>query len=318
MNGRLVSSPDRPSYERLPELAGMGVRHAWEVWGPGDTLGTLNHLTDDVCLRALALPRFGRRLNLSLPLTMPDPPLYGRPLLRHRVFERNRNMIEDVLEVLDPQASSQWDSLRHIKARECGFYGGEPDWDSAAARDLGVHNLASRGLVARGVLLDLPAYWAAQGAEVDAFSERAVGADELRAVADAQRVSFATGDVLLVRTGWLSRYRAVGQLPNDHLTMPTCVGLAADEGVAAFLWDNAFAALVADNPAVEVLPGDPAVGSLHRRLIPALGMPLGELWDLDVLADQCAAIERYEFLLVSVPLNVPGGVASPANAMAVL
>jgi hypothetical protein len=64
--------------------------------------------------------------------------------------------------------------------------------------------------------------------------------------------------------------------------------------------------------------GDAAIGSLHRRLIAGLGMPLGELWDLDELAATCAAAGRYECCVVSVPLNVPGGVASPANAMAIV
>ena len=41
-----------------------------------------------------------------------------------------------------------------------------------------------------------------------------------------------------------------------------------------------------------------------------------ELWDLDALAVDCAADGRYEFMLVSAPLYVPGGVGSPPNAYA--
>jgi hypothetical protein len=58
--------------------------------------------------------------------------------------------------------------------------------------------------------------------------------------------------------------------------MPTTAGLDASAEMARFLWDKGFAAVAADNPTVEVRPGDPTVGSLHRRLIPALGLPLGE------------------------------------------
>jgi hypothetical protein len=46
-------------------------------------------------------------------------------------------------------------------------------------------------------------------------------------------------------------------------------------------------------------------------------MPLGELWDLDELADECATDGLHEFMLVSVPLYIPGGVGSPANAYAI-
>ena len=74
--------------------------------------------------------------------------------------------------------------------------------------------------------------------------------------------------------------------------MPMTVGLDASAEMARFLWDSGCCAVAADNPAVEVLPGNGGFGSLHRRLIPALGMPLGELWDLDGLASACAESGR--------------------------
>ena len=46
-------------------------------------------------------------------------------------------------------------------------------------------------------------------------------------------------------------------------------------------------------------------------------MPIGELWWLDDLADDCAADGVYEFFFTSAPLNVPGGVGSPPNALAI-
>lgn len=58
-------------------------------------------------------------------------------------------------------------------------------------------------------------------------------------------------------------------------------------------------------------------GMLHRPLIALLGLLLGECWKLDELAAACAADGRYEFLLTAKPLNLIGGVGSPANAMAV-
>lgn len=303
-----------PRYDELPELEGLDIRHAWDVWGAGDRLGTLNRLDRRTTLRALSLPRLGLRLNLSLPLGEPHPPLYGRAPLAHRVFQRNRNMIEDELERVDPQASSQWDSLRHIQAREHGFYGGVHGWDSEIAAELGVHAMAELGIVGRGVLVDLPRHW---GSRVDPLEERPVTADELASVLAARGGSLEPGDILLVRTGWLAAYRHRGIDPARH-NMPPSVGLAADEDMARFLWDSGVAAVAADNPAVEVLPGDPAVGSLHRRLIPGLGMPLGELWDLEGLARALAGADVPECCVVSVPLNLVGGVASPANALAIL
>jgi hypothetical protein len=44
-------------------------------------------------------------------------------------------------------------------------------------------------------------------------------------------------------------------------------------------------------------------------------MPIGELWDLERLAADCAGDGVYEGLITSAPLNVAGGAGSPANAM---
>ena len=55
------------------------------------------------------------------------------------------------------------------------------------------------------------------------------------------------------------------------------------------------------------------------RMAPSLllGIPLGELWDLDALADDCSAARTYDCFFTSAPLNMPNGVASPPNAIAV-
>jgi kynurenine formamidase len=306
-----------PAYDELPYLGDLGVRQAWDVWGPGDRLGTMNQLTDHTTRQALSVPTRGRRLSLCLPLDYFQPPLYGRTAFDHRVFDRNRNMVEDEIGYLDPQSSSQWDSLRHIRAGKHGHYGGLAPEDPRVP-ELGIDRLNQHGLVMRGVLLDLPRFWAARGEQVDPFSEKTITAAELVACAHYPGVAWARGDLLLLRTGWLATYRDRGGVPAETLAMPFAAGLEASEDTARLLWDAGFCAVAADNPAVEVLPGDPAIGSLHRRLIPALGMPLGELWHLDDLAADCAESRSYVSCVVAAPLRVPGGVASPANAVAIV
>ena len=88
--------------------------------------------------------------------------------------------------------------------------------------------------------------------------------------------------------------------------------------MARLLWNWHVAALACDNPAVEVAPGDPAVGSLHNRLLPLLGFAFGEMLDFSRLAEALKAQGRWTFMFTAVPLNLPGGVGSPANAVAIL
>jgi hypothetical protein len=55
---------------------------------------------------------------------------------------------------------------------------------------------------------------------------------------------------------------------------------------------------------------------LHQIAIPNIGLLIGEMWDLDALAADCASDGVYEFLLVAPPLPVTGAVGSPVNPIA--
>ena len=142
---------------------------------------------------------------------------------------------------------------------------------------------------------------------------------------DAQGSALRYGDILCVRTGWVDKYLTLdagarGELAATMVTVSgfSSAGLAGSEEMSRFLWDSGVAALPCDNPSVEVVPADPADGSLHQRLIPHLGFAIGELFDFAPLAHACRRAGRYEFLFTSVPLNATGAVGSPANAVAVL
>ena len=310
-----------PSFDELPFLPGLDIRHAWDVFGPEDDLGTMNHLDDATVYAAMDTVLTGERVGLSLSLTEIDPPLYGREPLKHSLLQMDRNTWDDRLDAFYPQASSQWDGLRHVRCRELGFYGGVLEGPPDQGGRLGVDHWAKRGIVGRGVLLDVDRYLRDTALDYDAMTEVAIGAELLQSVAAAQGVQIRRGDVLCLRFGWTARYRALDQTARRAYAAvpgsPPYAGLAADATSAAILWDWQVAALACDNPAVEVSPGDSAVGSLHRRVQPALGLVVGELFDFDLLASRCAADERWTFLFVAVPLNLPGGVGSPANAVAI-
>jgi kynurenine formamidase len=228
-------------------------------------------------------------------------------------------MQDDVLDGFCPQASSQWDGLRHVRAREFGFYNGVGDRDAGpGGRRLGIEAWARHGIAGRGVLADVAGYLAARGTPLDPRREFAITADLLAEVLARQGTDLLGGDILLVRTGFVGAYlRADTAERVDFARRQDCPGLAADEDMARYLWDHRFAAVAADNHAVECQPGDPAVGFLHHRLIPLLGFALGEWFDLDSLAAECAAQGRYSCFFAGVPLNLPGGVGSPANSIAI-
>jgi len=307
-----------PTYDELPEVPGLGLRHAWDVWGRNDVLGSINLITPERVAAARAGIVTGALHPLDLPLDVPNPPLYGRRPYRHHVRPLNRHEMDDHLDDFHPQGSTQWDALGHVRCREHGYWGGRTQDPTEGPNGLGIHQWARHGIAGRGVLLDVAARLTADDPGYDTLEPRPITVEDLRVTLEAQRVTPAVGDLWCVRTGWVTAYRALGPDARAAYALePRFAGLQADEAMARFLWNAHPAALVCDNPAVEHAPGDPAVGSLHRRLLPLLGFALGEMFDLDALAAACAADGRWTFFFVAAPLHVPQGLGSPGNAVAI-
>lgn len=300
-----------PAYDELPILAGAPARSSWGVWGESDVLGTLNLQTPERALRAAQSVRSGRWFAMNLSLDLPDPPIFGRPGHRHEVTGGPGEIHDDVYHEWNTQRSSQWDGFRHFPHRQHGYYNGRPD------EEHGMHHWAARGIVARGVLVDVARWRDSVDRPIRQGEADPISCDDLVECISSQGCPIEVGDVLMVRTGWLSWYRTLDRAGREeHARTPRQPGLAGRD-VPAKLWNMRISALAADNGAVEMIPMAPGTGFMHADLLPLLGIPLGEMWDLDALAADCASDGRYDCLLVSAPLHMPNGVASPPNAIAI-
>jgi len=312
-----------PSYRDLPP-APRGGRSAWGLFGPDDNLGLINLLTPERIAAAAGLVRRGRVFPLDLPLGSVDPALArSRGTPRHTVLhEPGSAGFDDLYDNFYPQCSSQWDSLGHVGYAPDVFYNGATEADILAGTRNTIDHWARHGIAGRAVLLDVAAAMTDAGLHYHPGESIAVGAHELELARRRAGVQYQAGDILLLRTGFAAWY---AQQPRDvRQRMPARLkapGLAHSEEVCEYLWDSHAAAIGCDTFGVEVWPADMSpqahpMGFLHHILIGQLGMALGELWWLDDLAADCAADGRYEAFLVSAPFNAPGGIGSPANAVA--
>jgi kynurenine formamidase len=310
--------PRIPKFEELPIKPGVPAECAWGVFGDDDELGCLNFLTPERIVDAARLVQSGRVFRLDAKIGFAKPPLFGRAQVVHNIIPLGPAAHDDSLDHFNTQEGSQWDGLAHVgHIRHQAFYNGVKDGPEGR---LGIQRWADK-FVGRGLLIDAYGFRKAQGRSVNPLEKDCYTLKELQEALAAQDTTLKPGTILLVRTGWMESYerctaeekRALA--PMDKLKS---IGVEASREMVAWLWNNRVAAIGTDCPAVEPFPFEFSdEGALHYRALPLLGLPLGELFVLAPLADDCARDGRYEFMLVSAPLNVEGGIASPPNAVAI-
>ena len=301
-----------PGFDELPVSSGAPPGSSWGLWGEEDRFGALNLLTSQRALAAAASIRKGRWFALNLEADVPNPPLFGRPLLRHEVTDRPTPSHDDLIQDWNTQSSSQWEGFRHFPHPEYGHYAGLTEGQH------GIDFWGARGLVGRCVLVDVDRWRSRRGRPLEQGTQDPITVRDLEDCIAEQGTSIKPGDVLLVRTGWTTWYRSLAADERVECSSRATNPGLLDPQLPEYLWNLHIAAIASDNPAVEITR--PRTGpqlTAHRCVLALLGIPLGEFWDLDALAKDCAADGTYDAFFTSAPMRLRGGAASPPNAIAV-
>ncbi|MCD1284353.1 MULTISPECIES: cyclase family protein [unclassified Brevibacterium] len=317
-----------PSYDELSDNSPSGS--SWGVFADDPGRGTANFAGPAEVVSAAAGVSRGAVFNLDYALNAFDPPMArARRAPDHEILSAHSESRDDVLHEFYLQASSQVDGLRHRRASGHGFYNGVADEKIAAGTPaLGVQEWAEKPIVGRGLLLDIAGLLAEAGTPLDHSSGPTIEIEHLEAACVRQGVSVEPGDILMVNTGWAEWFIAASnELREEVRSGRRATGFRQSRELARWIWDYQIAVFATDTFAVEVLPVRPDSdfldsapedkGMMHQELIAKLGVPLGELWNLQPLLDDSVATDRWDALCVVKPLNLVGGVGSPPNATAI-
>ena len=288
----------------------------WGRWGDDDRIGTLNLVTPERVAAGAALARTGRVFDLGLTLGSNGPQVgsggRGNPVHLMSVTGDNRlpdggGYTDDVV-FMPLQCATQWDGLAHVFYDDL-CYNGVPasSVTGRGSAELSIDQLA-RGIVGRAVLLDVARLHGVDHLPADA----SIGPDDLDAAAARQAVEVGSGDIVLVRTGWIRVFheRSAAEY------MRAQPGLTVE--CSRWLHERDVAALACDNWGVERYPsGEDAVLPLHYVCIRDMGMTLGEMFDLEALAADCAADGVWECFLCAPVLKFANAVGTPLNPLAI-
>lgn len=299
----------------------------WGRWGPDDEVGSLNYLTPEQVLRGVKHIRKGEVITLQRLIGDPkgDPVWPGRsPAVRSMVMDESTWDTDDApqfpggLHYADDkidaflQGSTQYDALGHV------WYDGKI-WNGYDARTTvggldkaSVEPLGERGIVGRGVLLDMARHRGKTSLDkAETFTH-----EDLEACAKAQGITIEPRDILIVRTNFLAHFF---EDPTAFYTDFCEPGLCFSKELVQWFHDKEIPNLVTDTIANEVTY-DPKSGialPLHCALMRNLGVTLTEICDLERLADSCANDGQYAFLYVAAPLKIHRASGSPVNPVVI-
>ncbi|MFD8410284.1 cyclase family protein [Streptomyces sp. NPDC059650] len=287
---------------------------AWGHWDPADR-GAWNRVTPDHVRRAAGLVRSGTTVRLGLPWNTRAEPDDDKPALHHMtdlgdVEPPEPATYKDFLGVdYHGKAVTHLDALSHVAYRGL-LYGGRPAGESVGAAGARFGSVAALGpLVAKGVLLDLPAVLGVQWLEPG----RAVRARDVLAAEAALGVRIDEGSAVLLRSGRFRRRREVGPWDVGAASAGfhvDAVPLLAERGVSLLGSDG--------DSDLRPSPVEGVHSPVHALAVAAMGVPLLDNLELEALAAACAGAGRHEFMVVVAPLNVPGGTGSPVDPVAIL
>ncbi|KAI5479966.1 hypothetical protein MNV49_002256 [Pseudohyphozyma bogoriensis] len=322
-------------FDELPAVPGMPQGCAWRHYAPEgtevDNLGRLNLLTPEVVREAARSEiQTGQRVQLDWSLANVQFPGFKRKGLSHTVISKANPETgwigcDDEIH-FNTQCGSQWDGFKHVAHRATGnYYNGvtHEQITSGSTTQNGIDSWVSAGGIAgRAVLLDWLRWrelTQPHNPLPSPVTRYEIPHEELIEVAKFQGVTLKPADILIVRSGFVRWHDGAGEKERKEGTFEraTYIGIKATEECVKWIWNNHFAAVAGDTVAFEAWPPLPGKPCLHEWLLAMWGSPIGEMWNLEGLSKVCEEHKRWSFFLTSAPLNVPGGVGSTPNVVAI-
>ena len=297
----------------------------WGRWGEDDQRGALNFITPARVIAACGLPRSGRVVSCALPFDDRGPqtglagrhnPIHvmladgGDALAGAQNFAGGFRYADDAV-TMPLQCGTQWDALSHV------FYDGKMYNDrdislvtSRGAMKNGIEQM-KHDVIGRGVLLDVARFKGVRWLE----NGTAILPDDLDGCAESHGVAIGSGDIVLVRTGMMTR--CLERRSWEGYCGGPAPGLSLH--CARWLYEREVASVATDTWGLEVIPNETpdCFQPLHMVSLRNTGVLFGEIFMLDELASACAEDGNYAFLFTAPPLPITGAVGSPINPLAI-
>jgi hypothetical protein len=307
-----VASGSRPPVTKAQADRWMTELSNWGRWGKDDQLGSLNLITQAKRQQAMALAKTGTVVSLERRVALVAKPEEtkrdGKPHgisfyeIRFKTFpaddpQGNPGFSSDVQEFHVHGPMTHLDALCHDSDNGKLFNGyvlADTVKEDVGCTKLGVDNLKD-GIVTRGILVDMSRLKSASSREPGARAYQ----EDLEAWEKQTGLKVSAGDALFVYSPPAAAGRG-GAGPSGGLDLSVAPWLKA-RGVAI-------------TSGIRTIPEDRHAD--HRVPLVAMGVHLLDGVQLDRLAETAARLNRWEFMLVVAPPQVPGSTGAVVNPLA--
>jgi kynurenine formamidase len=312
---------------RMSQLL-AGSPKNWGRWGPEDQVGGLNFLTSAEILRGARAIRQGKVITCGEVIGSPtgDPIFPGRTQPQRANTQDfgdyqsgKKNPLPGGIQYADDQitmflqGSTQVDALGHVWYDDQLWNGYSASETVGGMKKASILPIAERGVVGRGVLLDMAAYRGKFALE----KGDTVNLDDLLGAAKKQGVTIEKHDILCLRIGFLQLLHTQG--PEEFYANFNEPGLIYSPELVDWFQKMEIPALCTDTISNE-MDFDPETGmqvTLHCALMRNLGVLFNEICNFEALAKDCHEDGQWDFLYVGAPLKVHLGTGAPVNVVAI-
>ncbi|HVY64452.1 MAG TPA: cyclase family protein [Gammaproteobacteria bacterium] len=275
-------------------------------WGADDELGTLNYVTAAKRIAAASLVKTGEVVSIGRDISKTASKVDPHPVQLLVTYNGGSPGISDYV-TMAPHGMTitHLDALSHFMFDDMLYNGRKRSATMTAdGAKWGSIYALRQGVFTRGVLLDVAAARGVPWYESDEY----VTVADFEAAEKRQNVRVSSGDALLVRTG-MERMEQERGLQD---TYPRA-GFHAE----CAEWMHQREVAIYGGDCIEKLPypSERFPSAMHMIALASMGLPILDWPALTVLAQTCDRHKRWDFLLTTAPMRLPGGTSAPVNPL---
>ncbi len=289
----------------------------WNRWGADDQMGAVNLITPKKRLSALRVAREGASYSMARNAETKEAVDNPAPILR-KTTRVGRGQVPGSAGIggtsdtffisYHGYVHTHMDTICHF-LYDRKMYNGYSQ-DEVTEDGAGKNSIINfkNGIITRGVLMDMARHKGVEYLEPGT----PIYPEDLDAWEKKAGVKVGAGDVIIVRTGRWARRDAKGPWPIQG------EGLAGLHMSCARWLHARDVSILGGDGAQDVIPSTVTGVSqpIHALCIVAMGMPIFDNLDLELVGREAEKRKRWDFLVTASPAAVPGGTGSVLNPIA--